>query len=310
MKVLKDKVRLPRKPDWLRVPLPGSGEFHQIKTGLREKKLFTVCEEAKCPNIGECWSEGTATLMILGETCTRGCRFCAVSSGNPNGWLDPLEPAKCADTVVAMQLSYVVVTCVDRDDLEDGGAGQFARVIRAINEAQPDCFVEVLTSDYCGNRAAISQIVEAGPDVFAHNIETVRSLTPSVRDPRATYQQSLDVLAYVKELEPRRITKSSLMLGLGETRTQILETLADLRGVGVDALTLGQYLQPTRKHLDVQEFIAPEVFDDLADQARDMGFLYVASGPLVRSSYKAGEFFLKNELARRKAYELRDKLVV
>ncbi len=196
------------------------------------------------------------------------------------------------------------------NDLDDGGAGQFANVIRAINDARPDCFVEVLTSDYRGNRAAINEIVEAGPDVFAHNIETIRRLTPTVRDPRATYQQSLDVLTYVKELEPQRITKSSLMLGLGETRAEILETMADLRRVGVDALTLGQYLQPTRKHLNVEEFLAPEVFDELADRAREMGFLYVASGPLVRSSYKAGEFFLGNELAKRKAFEIRGKLVV
>jgi len=300
----------PRKPEWLRVRPPGGDVHHGIKKDLREKKLFTVCEEARCPNIGECWSEGTATIMILGDTCTRGCRFCAVSSGNPGGWLDPLEPKKCAETVTAMNLNYVVITCVDRDDLPDGGAGQFAKVIEAINAAKPSCFVEVLVSDYQGNRASIARVAEAGPDVFAHNLETVRRLTPRVRDPRAGYDQSLAVLAYVKELEPERITKSSLMLGLGETEDEILATMDDLRAVGCDVLTLGQYLQPTRKHLAVEEFLAPERFDALAMKARARGFLYVASGPLVRSSYKAGELFLANELARRKAYGLRGSMDV
>ena len=298
----------PRKPEWLR---PGGGDVHhEIKTDLRAKKLYTVCEEARCPNIGECWSEGTATIMILGDTCTRGCRFCAVGSGNPGGRLDPLEPKKCADTVASMGLNYVVITCVDRDDLPDGGADQFAKVIEAINEERPSCFVEVLTSDYQGNRESIARVANAGPDVFAHNLETVRRLTPKVRDPRAGYDQSLEVLRYVKTLEPDRITKSSLMLGLGETDAEILETMDDLRAVGCDVLTLGQYLQPTRKHLSVEAYLPPERFDALAMKARARGFLYVASGPLVRSSYKAGELFLANELARRKAYGLRGSMEV
>ncbi|MDJ0835725.1 MAG: lipoyl synthase [Acidobacteriota bacterium] len=308
--MIETKRKPVRKPDWLRVKLSGGNNHHALKTDLRSKNLFTVCEEARCPNIGECWSQKTATIMILGETCTRGCRFCAVSSGNPRGWLDPLEPQKCAETVASMGLNYVVITCVDRDDLPDGGAGQFAGVIQAVNEARPECFVEVLTSDYQGRRDDIRTVAEAGPDVFAHNLETVRRLTPRVRDPRASYDQSLEVLAYVKELEPRRITKTSLMLGLGETREEILTALADIRSVGVDVVTLGQYLQPTRKHLEVEEYLSPEAFDELADRAREMGFLYVASGPLVRSSYKAGEYFLANELARRQAFDVRGTIEV
>lgn len=300
-----EKQKPQRKPEWLRVKLPGGEKLHDIKSRLRGQKLFTVCEEARCPNIGECWNEGTATIMILGDTCTRGCRFCAVSSGNPRGWVDPLEPKKCADTVVAMNLNYVVVTCVDRDDLPDGGAGQFAAVIRAIQKARPSCLVEVLASDYRGERSSVAKVVSAGPDVFAHNLETVRRLTPRVRDPRAGYDQSLEVLAYVKELEPRRVTKSSLMLGLGETREEILETMADMRAVGVDVVTLGQYLRPSGKQLKVEEYVAPETFDSLAQAAREMGFLYVAAGPLVRSSYRAGEYFLANHLARENAYALR-----
>lgn len=299
-----------RKPPWLRMKLPGGEKLHQIKQDLRQKKLFTVCEEAKCPNIGECWQQGTATLMILGETCTRGCRFCAVNSGNPRGFLDKDEPAKCAETVVAMNLSYVVITCVDRDDLPDGGAGHFAEVITAIQAAKPDCLIEVLTSDYQGRRQDIATVLNASPDVFAHNIETVERLTPRVRDPRASYRQSLDVLALAKELEPTRITKSSIMLGLGETHEEIIQTMADLRAASVDVVTLGQYLQPTPKHLKVEEYVTPETFDALGDQAREMGFLYVASGPMVRSSYKAGEYFLANHLAKERAYALRGVMEV
>jgi len=290
--------------------MPRGEKVHEIKQRLREQKLFTVCEEAKCPNMGECWSEGTATIMILGEVCTRGCRFCAVSSGNPKGVVDANEPQKCADTVAAMNLSYVVVTCVDRDDLPDGGAAQFAAVIQAIRRRKPDCMVEVLTSDYSGNRDSVAAIIKASPDVYAHNLETVRSLTPRVRDPRAGYDQSLSVLAMVKEMEPERITKSSLMLGLGETHEELFQAMRDLRAVGVDVLTLGQYLQPNLKLLAVERYLPPEEFDLLAEKAREMGFLYVAAGPLVRSSYKAGEFFLANHLARDKAFRLRGVLEV
>lgn len=290
--------------------IPGGEMVHQIKKDLRQKKLYTVCEEAKCPNIGECWRQGTATLMILGDVCTRGCRFCAVGSGNPNGWVDPLEPQKCAETVAAMNLKYVVLTCVDRDDLPDGGADQFAQVIAAIRAERPDCFIEVLTSDYSGNPDSISHVLKAGPDVFAHNVETVRRLTPTVRDRRAGYDQSLDVLRLVKSLEPNRITKTSLMLGLGETREEVVEAMRDIRDAGVDVLTLGQYLRPSAKQLAVAEYLPPEVFDELGDKARAMGFLYVASGPLVRSSYKAGELFLANHLAREQAYRARGVLEV
>jgi len=294
-----------RKPDWLRVKMGGGDTFHDIKRELREKNLYTVCEEARCPNIGECWRDGTATIMILGDTCTRGCRFCNVKSGNPKGFLDRDEPQKCAETVAAMNLNYVVITCVDRDDLPDGGAGQFARVIEAIREARPKCLVEALVSDYQGRKKDIALLADAAPDVFAHNVETVERLTPKVRDPRASYRQSLDVLAYVKAHEPKRLTKSSIMLGLGETREEILQTMADLRQAGVDVVTLGQYLKPSGKHLEVVEYITPEAFDELGERAREMGFLYVASGPLVRSSYKAGEYFLANHLAREQAYALR-----
>lgn len=299
-----------RKPPWLQVPLAGGDKHHHLKRDLRERKLYTVCEEAKCPNLGECWSSGTATLMILGEVCTRGCRFCSVASGNPKGVVDADEPSKCAEIVSRMNLNYAVITCVDRDDLPDGGAGHFAAVIDAIRAAKPDCFIEVLTSDYQGERASIEKVLNAKPDVFAHNLETVASLTPTVRDPRATYAQSLAVLQMVKEMEPRGITKSSLMLGLGETHDEVRQSMIDLREVGVDVLTLGQYLQPTRKHLSVQRFLPPDEFDLLADQARRLGFLYVAAGPLVRSSYKAGEFFLANLLAKQRALSVRGAMEV
>ncbi len=294
-----------RKPPWLRVKMGGGDTFHGIKRELREKSLFTVCEEARCPNIGECWRDGTATIMILGDTCTRGCRFCNVKSGNPRGFLDRDEPQKCADTVATMNLNYVVITCVDRDDLPDGGAEQFAKVIRAIRDTKPDCLVEALVSDYQGREKDIALLADAAPDVFAHNVETVERLTPKVRDPRASYRQSLEVLSFVKRYEPKRLTKSSIMLGLGETRDEVLTTLSDLRQVGVDVVTLGQYLKPSGKHLDVEEYLEPEAFDELGERAREMGFLYVASGPLVRSSYKAGEYFLANHLARERAYALR-----
>lgn len=299
-----------RKPAWLQVQLPGGDTHHDLKKRLRQGNLHTVCEEARCPNLGECWSSGTATIMILGEVCTRGCRFCSVSSGNPGGWLDPQEPDKCAEVVQAMNLNYVVVTCVDRDDLEDGGAGQFAAVIRAIHASKPDCFVEVLVSDYQGKRSSVETVMAAQPDVFAHNLETVESLTPNVRDPRAGYRQSLAVLAMAKEIEPDRIIKSSLMLGLGERNDQVREAMGHMRDAGVDVLTLGQYLQPSRKHLSVERFLPPEEFEELAEQARSMGFLYVAAGPLVRSSYKAGEFFMSNYLAKQRALALRGVMEV
>ena len=285
-----------RKPDWLRVKIPGGDVHHSIKKNLRSKNLSTVCEEARCPNVGECWREGTATIMILGEICTRGCRFCSVKSGNPAGLIDPQEPSKCAETVISMALNYVVLTCVDRDDLPDGGSTHFGRVIRAIKEAKPDCKVEVLVSDYQGREIDVRNVIAENPDVFAHNLETVARLTPKVRDRRASYEQSLSVLRMAKKISPDLITKSSLMLGFGETREEVLEAMEDLKQAGVDVITFGQYLRPSVKQLEVVEYIHPDVFKDFAGKAEEMGFLYVASGPLVRSSYKAGELFLSKVL--------------
>lgn len=286
------------KPPWIRVPLAGGDSHHHIKKNLRERGLYTVCEEARCPNLGECWSSGTATLMILGEICTRGCRFCAVKSGHPGGLVDEQEPGNCADTVRAMGLSYVVITSVDRDDLADGGAAQFAAVIAAIRQSSPHCRIEVLTGDYQGKTDDLETVLRAVPDVFAHNLETVRSLTPRVRDRRAGYDQSLAVLAHAKKFRPAGITKSSLMLGLGERADELEQAMADLRAVGTDVLTLGQYLRPSTKHLPVVEYLPPERFEHLAVRARELGFLHVSSGPLVRSSYKAGESFLEDYLNR------------
>lgn len=288
-----------RKPDWLRVKIPGGDIHHGIKKTLRDKNLYTVCEEANCPNVGECWRAGTATIMILGEVCTRGCRFCSVQSGNPGGIVDPLEPEKCADTVVSMNLNYVVLTCVDRDDLPDGGARQFAKVIAAIQNAKPDCLIEVLVSDYQGRQVDVETVLSQNPNVFAHNIETIERLTPKVRDRRASYQQSLDVLEMAKKLRPDVLTKSSIMVGLGETEEEVETTMRDLRTRQVDIVTLGQYLQPTRKHLDVVDYITPQQFDRYAELAKELGFLYVASGPLVRSSYRAGELFLESHLSKK-----------
>ncbi len=232
--------------------------------------------------------------MLMGDVCTRGCRFCAVTSGNPRGWLDPLEPKKIAAAVGELQLNYVVLTSVDRDDLPDGGANHFAQTIRATRTAHPAVLIEVLIPDFCGNEGAICQILDARPNVIAHNIETTEALTPIVRDQRAGYDQSLEVLRSIKERNPQVFTKSSIMLGLGESRDAVLRTLRDLRDVGVDILTLGQYLQPTPKHLQVREFVHPETFDEYRVLGEEMGFLYVASGPLVRSSYRAGEYFVAN----------------
>jgi len=289
-------MKVTRKPEWLRVQLPGGDSHHRIKQTLRRRNLYTVCEEARCPNLGECWRSGTATLMVMGDVCTRGCRFCAVRSCNPKGWLDPLEPQKSAETVVAMGLNYVVITSVDRDDLPDGGAAHFADVIDAIHRARPSCLVEVLTPDFCGVARDIHRVLDAGPNVFAHNLETVRRLSRPIRDRRAGYQLSLDVLAEAKRYRPEMMTKSSLMLGFGETRDEVIESMRDLRGVDVDVLTLGQYLRPSRKHAPVAEYLDPAYFDELAHVAESLGFLYTAAGPLVRSSYKAGEFFIAHHL--------------
>lgn len=281
------------KPDWLKVRAPSGENYAKIKEMAGNLKLATVCQEAKCPNIGECWSGGTATFMLMGEVCTRGCRFCNVKTGNPKGKIDEFEPEKVAHSIAQLSLDYVVITSVDRDDLPDQGAGHFARAITAVKKLNPKLIVEILTPDFRGDMDLVKVIVDSYPDVFAHNIETVERLSPSVRDPRAKYRQSLDVLQEVKNLNPRMYTKSSIMLGLGETDEEILQSLKDLRAVGCDVVTFGQYLQPSKRHLKVIEYVTPEKFKFWQTTAEAMGFLYVASGPLVRSSYRAGEFFMK-----------------
>lgn len=291
-----DKKRRDPKPEWLRVQLPGGERYNRVKQTLQELKLHTVCEEAQCPNVGECWSGGTATVMLMGDTCTRGCRFCDVKSGHPAP-LDPDEPKNLAAAVRELKLDYVVVTSVNRDDLPDGGAGHFAEAIRRMKHESPSMLVEVLIPDFQGSHAALDQVVEAGPDVVAHNIETVESLTRTVRDVRATYQQSLDVLKYLKQ-RGARFTKSSIQIGHGEGEAEVAQTLADLRAHDVDIVTLGQYLRPSAKHLPVAEYVPPDRFQRWEEEARRIGFLFVASGPLVRSSYRAGELFLKAHLEK------------
>lgn len=284
------------KPDWLRIRLSSSPRYADVKKRVRDLKLSTVCEEAKCPNISECWSHGTATIMLLGSVCTRACRFCSVDTGNPNGWLDKEEPQKTADTVKAMGLGYVVLTSVDRDDLPDGGARHYANTIRSIKALNPNTKVEALTGDFQGDLTSVQVVLDSGVDVFAQNIETVKRLTYPVRDPRASYEQTLKVLAYAKQAKPRLITKSSLMLGLGETEAEIFTTMDDLRAMGVDVLTLGQYMQPTRHHLAVQRYVTPQEFIHLREEGLKKGFLEVASGPLVRSSYRADRIFAQDNL--------------
>jgi len=285
-----------RKPPWLKVKAPGGERYTWIKHQARERGLHTVCEEAHCPNIGECWSGGTATFMVMSDICTRGCRFCAVNTKRIGPPLDTNEPTKLAETIAAMDLDYVVVTSVNRDDLEDQGAGHFAACIRATRTASPTTMVEVLIPDFQGRTDLVQMVVDAAPEVIAHNIETVSRLTPTVRDPRATYRQSLDVLQAIKTADPDRATKSSIMVGLGETEEEVVSTMADLRAVGTDFLTLGQYLRPSPKHLKVHEFVTPEQFDRYRELGEGLGFRYVASGPLVRSSYKAGEFFIRQQV--------------
>ncbi len=275
------------KPRWLRAPLPAGARYEWVRQTVREQRLATVCEEAKCPNIGECWNAGTATLMLMGEVCTRACRFCAVDTGNPRGWLDPEEPANAARTVELMRLRYVVLTSVNRDDLADGGAAHFAACVRAIKQRSPATIVEALTPDFQGVAAAVEKVVDSGLEVFAQNVETVRRLTHPVRDPRAGYEQTLAVLAHAKRHRPAVLTKSSLMLGLGESDAEVLETMDDLRAAGVDLLTLGQYLRPTVHHLPVARYVAPAEFDRYREQALRRGFRECVAGPLVRSSYRA-----------------------
>jgi lipoic acid synthetase len=286
-----------RKPPWLRVRLPSGGKYANVAATVHEHHLSTVCEESHCPNIGECWSAGTATIMLMGSVCTRACRFCSVDTGNPNGWLDPAEPENAARSVQLMGLKYVVITSVDRDDLPDGGAAHYAASICAIKRFNPDTAVEALTPDFSGSEGAVELVVTAGLDVFAQNLETVQRLTHPVRDPRAGYQQTLNVLAAGKRLGPAGlITKSSLMLGLGETDDEIEAAMDDLRTRGVDVLTLGQYLRPTVNHLPVARWVHPEEFERYRERGLEMGFMEVASGPLVRSSYRADRIMERDNL--------------
>jgi len=267
-----------------------------VRRTVREHRLATVCEEAKCPNIGECWNAGTATIMLMGAVCTRACRFCSVDTGNPRGWLDAEEPANVADSVALMKLRYVVLTSVNRDDLPDGGAAHYAECIRAIKRRTPATAVEALTPDFQGVLADVEKVVDSGLEVFAQNVETVQRLTHPVRDPRAGYQQTLDVLAHAKRHRPEVLTKTSLMLGLGETDEEIVRTMDELRAIGVDILTLGQYLRPTVNHLAVQRFVTPEEFARYREWGLARGFRECVSGPLVRSSYRAEQALAGNNV--------------
>lgn len=285
-----------RKPDWLRVRIPGGERYQGIKDTLRRLDLHTVCEEARCPNIGECWGEGTATIMILGETCTRGCRFCAVQTGDPRGFVDPREPEHVGRALAELDLAYVVLTMVDRDDLLDGGADHVARTVKRIKAYSPDLLVETLVGDFAGVRRDVDALVRRGaPDVFAHNVEVVPELQRSMRDARCSWERSMDVLRWAKETGAR-VTKSSLMVGCGETEGQVLDAMRALRENDVDVVTLGQYLRPSKKHAPVQRYVHPDEFARYEREGLAMGFRYVASGPLVRSSYRAAEAFLRGFL--------------
>ncbi|HVR19909.1 MAG TPA: lipoyl synthase [Polyangiaceae bacterium] len=286
------------KPPWLRVRAPGGENYTRIKQTLRKLDLYTVCEEARCPNVGECWSAGTATIMLLGHTCTRGCRFCAVTTGNPRGAFDPREPEHVARAIAGLGLKYVVLTMVNRDDLLDGGAGQVAQTVTLLRERSPELLIETLVGDFRGRSADIATVLEAAPDVFAHNVEVVRRLTPRIRDARSSYDVSLAVLSNAKHRAPERLVKSSIMVGIGEEPSEVLETLADLRAAGVDIVTLGQYLRPSAKHAEVARYVTPAEFEGFETAAKELGFAFVASGALVRSSYHAAEGFVAARLGR------------
>ena len=293
--------RIVKRPEWLKVKAPTSKSYFEIKDMLKSLNLVTVCQEALCPNMEECWGGGTATFMLMGDTCTRACRFCAVKTGNPHGVLDTEEPQKVGHAIGQMKLDYVVLTSVDRDDLEDLGSSHFAETISTIKKANPSMIVECLTPDFNAIPKYIEKVIEAKPEVFAHNIETVEELTPTVRDRRSGYRQSLRTLEIAKEINPKQYTKTSIMLGLGEKREQVQKALHDLREVNCDVVTFGQYLAPTNRHkkyLPIVEYVTPEDFAYWQEYAESLGFLYVASGPLVRSSYRAGEFFMKGVIEK------------
>ncbi|GLE04319.1 hypothetical protein PINS_up013234 [Pythium insidiosum] len=294
-----------RKPSWLKAQPTQGANYERLKQTVRGLGLATVCEEAKCPNIGECWGGGkdgiaTATIMLMGDTCTRGCSFCAVKTSKKPAPLDPEEPMKVATAISQWGLDYIVFTSVDRDDYPDYGAEHFAKTVSLLREKLPEIIIECLTPDFQGDKALIDMVARSGLDVFAHNVETVERLQRRVRDYRANYKQSLFVLEQAKVSVPTMVTKTSLMLGLGERKEDIFQTLKDLRNSGVDVVTFGQYLRPSVKHMPVKEYVTPEAFAEWQKVAEQMGFLYVASGPMVRSSYKAGEFFMKNLLQGRK----------
>ena len=297
-KAIKPANALP-KPSWLKAQPATSEKYKELRSTVRDLKLATVCEEAKCPNIGECWSgeSATATIMIMGDTCTRGCSFCAVKTSRKPPPLDEEEPDKVASAIAEWGLDYVVLTSVDRDDLDDQGSNHFRKVVQALKGKKDDLLVEALTPDFRGELDLVENVATSGLDVYAHNVETVERLQRRVRDYRAGYAQSMSVLEHVKKVTSGSsvvLTKTSLMLGLGETDQDIRQTLADLRNIDVDVVTFGQYLQPSRRHLPVKEYVTPEKYQEWQEEAEAMGFKYVASGPMVRSSYKAGEFFLKN----------------
>ena len=289
-------IATPRKPPWLRVRIGGGEKYQAVRDTVHEHRLATVCEESHCPNIGECWSNGTATIMLMGSVCTRACKFCAVDTGNPNGWLDAGEPANAAESVRLMGLRYVVLTSVDRDDLPDGGAAHYAACVQAIKRVNPQTAVEALTPDFSGREADVEAVVNSGLQVFAQNLETVERLTTTVRDPRAGYQQTLGVLAHGKRARPDVLTKSSLMVGLGESDDEIKAAMHDLRAHNVNILTLGQYLRPTLNHLPVARWVHPDEFEQYREWGLALGFMEVASGPLVRSSYRADRILEQNNL--------------
>ena len=294
----KDTTPVPRqaKPAWLKVKLPSGGKYQAVRETVKGHRLSTVCEEAMCPNLAECWNAGTATIMLMGSVCTRACRFCAVDTGNPRGRLDPDEPRLAAESVRLMGLSYVVLTSVDRDDLADGGAAHYAACVREIKRVNPATAVEALTPDFQGVHQHVQLVLDSGIEVYAQNVETVERLTHPVRDPRAGYAQTLDVLAYAKRARSDVLTKTSLMLGLGERDDEIVQTMRDLRAIGVDIVTFGQYLRPTAAHLPVERWVTPEEFAEYRRVGLDMGFLEVVSGPLVRSSYRAERALEKNNV--------------
>ena len=278
----------PKRPDWLKVRLPAGPRYIELKNMMRDMDLHTVCEEARCPNIGECWGHGTATFMILGDVCTRACRYCAVTSGKPQT-LDLGEPRRVAEAVQRMGLRHAVVTSVDRDDLDDGGASLFAATIRKIHELNPECAVEVLTPDFQGDESQLATVMDARPEIFNHNIETVERVFRRVRTGRSRYAVSIELLRRAKEMYPDGLTKSGLMVGLGESRPEIVATMRDLRGADVDILTIGQYLRPTARHVAIDRYYHPDEFASLREEGFALGFSHVESGPLVRSSYHAHE---------------------